>query len=119
MSQPARVVADYVPVYADPIRVQAGDPVAVGGEDLEFPGWRWCTSRDGRAGWVPVELIDFAGAVPTIMRAYSAVELRVIVNEPIVVEESCHGWLLVTNVKGEQGWIPASHVIVEVDLRGC
>jgi SH3-like domain-containing protein len=105
-----RVTADYRPVYDDPIQLLAGDALSVGGEDEEFPGWRWCRGRDGREGWVPVELIDSSGATATITEHYSAAELAVHVGESLAVERSFHQWLLVSRPNGERGWIPASHV---------
>ena len=101
-----RVIADYEPMYADPIRVHAGEPISVSREDDEFPGWRWCASGDGREGWVPIELIETSGDRSRIIQTYSAIELAVRAGEDVVVHDSRHQWLFVSNSKGEQGWIP-------------
>src|ERR1041385_7278072 len=41
----ARVIADHHAEYPDPIRVAAAEPVQVGREAPEFPGWKWYCSR--------------------------------------------------------------------------
>ena len=48
-----RVVADYQAAYPEPIVVRAGEGLVVGQEDLEYPGWIWCTDGSGKGGWVP------------------------------------------------------------------
>jgi len=45
-----------------------------------------------------------------ILQDYSARELQVQAGEDVVVEDARHGWVLVRNVKGERGWIPADRV---------
>ena len=50
MRQPGhkvRVTLAYEVQYPDPLRVSAGDPVSVGREDPEFPGWKWCKGPEG------------------------------------------------------------------------
>ncbi|HMK30084.1 MAG TPA: SH3 domain-containing protein [Terriglobales bacterium] len=104
----ARIITEYQPQYSDPIEVVAGETMLVGDEDKEFPGWRWCRARDGRAGWLPVELILAAEAEFRVLEDYSARELSVKPGEEVTVQEARHGWLLVRNAQGERGWIPSS-----------
>jgi len=106
----ARIITEYQPQYSDPIEVVAGETMLVGDEDKEFPGWRWCRARDGRAGWLPVELILAAEAEFRVLEDYSARELSVKPGEEVTVQEARHGWLLVRNAQGERGWIPSSAV---------
>ena len=125
-----RVTRPYQIQYPDPLRVAAGDRVSVGNQQREFPGWKWCKAVDGRAGWVPVELLldDSADASATtgsaaaataavstapeaiLLRDYSAAELAVQPGEEVMIEDARHGWLLVRNARGEGGWIPQSHI---------
>ncbi len=95
--------------YPNPIRVAAGARVRVGREDAEFPGWKWCEASDGRAGWVPVELLSENGEEATVLEDYSAQELSVPPGEEVTVHAARHQWLWVRNISGERGWIPASH----------
>ena len=84
--------------------------IHVGREDPEFPGWKWCTARDGRSGWVPIELLSGTGPEANTIQDYSAQELNVTLGEELIIEDARHAWLLVRNTKNERGWIPASHV---------
>jgi uncharacterized protein YgiM (DUF1202 family) len=105
-----RVTFPYQVQYANPITIIKGERLNVGRADDQFPGWRWCTARDGREGWVPTELLSHEGTESTILQDYSARELEVHTGEVVVVEDDRHGWLLVRNVNGEKGWIPANRV---------
>jgi len=108
-----RVVRDYVPQYAAPISVARGAQVVVHHEDIDFPGWWWCTASDGRSGWVPCELLEppvQAEARARLVDDYSATELAVMEGETVTMLEARRGWLSVRNERGARGWIPASHV---------
>ena len=48
-----RALRDHAPENPDALAVRAGDRLHVGHADDANPGWRWCTTADGRAGWVP------------------------------------------------------------------
>ena len=109
MLQRARILREYTPQYADPLCVAAGEKLAVGPEDAEFPGWRWCRASDGREGWVPIELLSGQGREAFVLDDYSARELAVGCGEEVNIEEARHEWLLVRNEAGERGWIPACH----------
>lgn len=107
----ARIIREYRIQYTDPLCVVAGEKVAVGREDNEFPGWKWCRASSGHEGWVPVELLSDATATETtVLRDYSSRELAVQPGEQVTIEDGRHEWLLVRNTRGERGWIPASHV---------
>jgi uncharacterized protein YgiM (DUF1202 family) len=95
--------------YSDPLAVAAGEKVIVGREDNEFPGWKWCKASNGREGWIPIELLSDEGAEAIVLSDYSARELAVQAGEEVTIEDMRHGWLLVRNLQGECGWIPASH----------
>jgi len=104
----ARVKLEHKIQYNDPLEITFGQRVIVGPEDNEFPGWKWCRSADGRAGWVPVEFLSIVGtsSEAIVLDDYSARELAVLPGEEVVVEEARHHWLLVRNANGQRGWIP-------------
>jgi uncharacterized protein YgiM (DUF1202 family) len=108
--QKMRITRPYEVQYADPITAHAGESLTIRRADDEFPGWRWCRALDGREGWVPVELLSSEEPETVILQDYSARELQVQAGEDVVVEDARHGWVLVRNVKGERGWIPADRV---------
>ena len=104
---------NYSPQYPDPISVPAGTIVYIDRDDSDNPGWWWCIAPDGRAGWVPAELLD---PVPTantralVRLQYSARELPLNRGEQLVVEVEYAGWLYVRNDAGMRGWVPVTHV---------
>jgi hypothetical protein len=106
------MTADHEPTYPDPITMRAGDVLQLGQRDDEYPGWIWCTARDGRAGWVPAAYLDVAGDAGVARRDYRAVELRAGAGEVVVVSAEESGWAWVVNARGEAGWVPATKLTV-------
>jgi len=107
MGKTVHVRRGYQIRYSDPITVRAGESLTVGKVDDDSPGWRWCEAADGRQGWVPVEFLSTEEPQATIVKDYSARELQVVPGEEVTIADTRHGWLLVRNVKGDCGWIPA------------
>jgi hypothetical protein len=108
-----RVVRHHTPIYADPILVRAGDRLAVGREDDEFPGWVWCTAPDGREGWTPLAILRREGPEAVARRDYSAAELEVRRGQRVEVLEELSGWLRVLDADGDEGWVPVECVAPE------
>src|SRR5689334_8125273 len=105
---------DYVAQYADPITVTLGTEVRVERDDPEFPGWWWCVAPDGRAGWVPAELLappPAPGGASCLMADYTARELTIRRGTSLMVLEERAGWLFVQAPDGTAGWVPRSHVM--------
>jgi hypothetical protein len=107
------------------IRLRAGDVVAVGRRDERWTDWVWCTTPDGRAGWVPeaflcteparcisgAPAVDLSGTgspqrLATALRDYDASELTVQTGETVDVLEEVSGWLLCRH-GADVGWVPA------------
>jgi SH3-like domain-containing protein len=103
-----RVVREYAAQYPDPITVRAGDRVLVGADDPEFPGWRWCTGPDRRAGWVPERFLRREGDEAVMLRDYTATELSVRAGADVTIGEAVSGWVWVTDADGRAGWVPES-----------
>lgn len=101
-----RIAQDYSTQYPNPITVRVGDRVEVGRDDPEYPGWRWCTGPDGRAGWVPEDLLQLDGTGAIMRRDYTARELDVRAGMDVVLGEAMHGWVWATATDGRSGWIP-------------
>lgn len=106
----ARIRQQYQSEYPNPIQVKAGERVEVGEEDEDWPGWRWCRAKEGREGWVPIELLSEDRPLAVSLADYSANELAVEAGEEVEIEETRHGWARVRNARGEVGWIPESHI---------
>jgi hypothetical protein len=101
-----RVMREYSAQYPDPITVRAGDRVAVGADDPAFPGWRWCTGPDRRAGWVPEQFLQAQDQEAVMLRDYTARELSVRAGAEVIVGEAISGWVWATDADGRAGWIP-------------
>lgn len=108
--QVVRVVLAYEACYPDPLTVSAGELVHVGRRDEEWPGYVWCTTREGKAGWVPEGYLEQDGSTGRLRCDYSARELSVRPGELLTVEVEESGWLWARNPAGERGWVPARHV---------
>lgn len=108
MTEQYRAIAAYTRLYPDPIAVRAGEPIAVGREDDEYPGWIWCTDKRGRSGWVPLTIVDRQAGVAR--QDYSALELSVEPGELLTVEQEESGWALCRNAAGERGWVPLANL---------
>jgi SH3-like domain-containing protein len=107
------VVRDYVAQYPDPIAVARGAEVLVERDDREFPGWWWCRAADGRAGWVPAELLSSPPAPGTsaqVVADYSARELTVRAGMYLEVLDERAQWIFARTPGAATGWLPASHV---------
>jgi hypothetical protein len=87
--------------------------VRVGHQDNEFEGWWWCTGPDGRAGWMPAEILERRGETAEATEDYSANELSVRMGQRVAVVRALHGWVRVRNETGEEGWIPLACIDFE------
>ena len=115
-----KVTTSYKSPYPDPIKLRAGDTVAVFQKDTEWPGWLWCRSTIGKEGWVPEKYLRKIGNASPVTSArqmstsdayqaardYDATELTVAKDELIelIYEESGWGWC--RNKNGIEGWVP-------------
>ena len=103
-----RVISGYTRVYEDPVAFRAGEPITLGREDDEYPGWIWCTDSRGRSGWVPLTIVDREAAVAR--QDYSALELSVEPGALLMIEQEESGWALCRNASGERGWVPLANL---------
>ncbi len=99
--------------YPDPIRGAAGDRLALGRRDDEYPGWVWATAADGRAGWVPENWLQVEGEQGILQRDYTAAELPMAPGDVVSGSLELNGWLWARNAAGEQGWVPMDCLSIE------
>lgn len=110
----ARVIADYMVQYADPISVRAGETFTLTGREDLWQGhrWLWGVAADGRAGWVPAAWVERQGGQGVCRRAYAARELGVSAGASVTVLEAASGWLWCADDQGRTGWVPAENLAV-------
>ena len=106
----AVVIADYTTPYNDPIVLRKGESVTTGKTDDEFPGWIWCTSLEGKSGWVPETILEADNNNTRAARDYTARELNVRVEDRLTVFEEESGWYWCSTQSGELGWVPVKNV---------
>jgi hypothetical protein len=97
--------------YSDPIRGAAGDRLALGRRDDEFPGWVWATTADGREGWVPEAWLRVEGESGVLLRDYTAAELPLEPGDVVSGELVESGWLWATDATGQEGWVPLDYLV--------
>jgi hypothetical protein len=105
-----RVVSEYRSAYPEPFVVLPGEELTAGEKDSEWPGWVWCTNRDGESRWVPEAYVQRQGQICIALRAYDATELTVRAGEDLIAGEEASGWIWCTNREGQSGWVPAEHL---------
>jgi hypothetical protein len=105
-----RAVKPWAVHYSDPITGAAGDRLALGRRDDEYPGWIWATAADGRAGWVPESWLRVEGESGVLLRDYTAAELPLEPGDVVRGETLESGWLWAANKAGEWGWVPVDHL---------
>jgi hypothetical protein len=105
-----RVVEEYRAAYEDPITLKAGEKLRFERRESEWPGWIWCYSPSGRAGWVPESWLTLEGGACTALRDYSGAELSVEPGEEVIGSLVESGWVWVSSGTGRAGWVPLSHL---------
>ncbi len=101
-----RVNLAYQKAYADPIRMQAGEALSIGDKETEWPGWIWCTGRNGKSGWVPAKYVERQDHTGIALYDYDATELSVSAGQMLSLGQEESGWVWCTNQEGQSGWVP-------------
>ncbi len=97
--------------YPDFLVAKSGDHVLLGKADEEYPGWIWCTGKDGKSGWAPESYLacDEQTRTGRFLRDYSAVELDIQPGDRLIIHIVENEWAWGSNQEGRSGWIPLSH----------
>jgi hypothetical protein len=90
-----RVTGNYQSCFPNPIRVIAGEEIAIDyDKKTDTAGWIWCTSREGKSGWVPVAYVEQRGTQGSMKCDYDAYELSVHIGEQLKVQKNGKRFLL-------------------------
>ena len=100
------VILDYHSAYPDPLILKAGEILKVEERKCEYGEWLWCTTREGKSGWVPEPYLKRQGDSGELLYDYDATELTVKAGEEVIAGEKACDWLWCTNNEGKKGWVP-------------
>jgi SH3 domain len=104
---PVRVITPHARDHIHNISFRAGDDLAVGHRNQQYPAYVWCATEDGQHGWVPERFIEITGDAEAVALCdYSAAHLTVVKDEVLDVLDEVGGWLLCRNAAGSEGWVP-------------
>lgn len=94
--------------YADPIRLNAGEPVYLTGRQDNWDGhiWLWARSAAGQEGWIPDSIVGQRETGLFAREDYSAAELSCQAGQVIAGEKETHGWVYCRSADGSVGWVP-------------
>jgi len=101
-----RVISDYKSPYTEPLKIRKGEVLQIRNKESKWSGWVWCMNKDGKERWVPRNYIDPQGNSGIMLQDYEATELTVFIGDELVIEKEESGWVWVSNVEGNKGWIP-------------
>jgi len=102
-----RVRADHTVPDRAPHRFEAGDTVALGKRDTEWPAFVFVTARDG-SGWVPFRHVDTTSSPPRMRTAYDTQEIPASEGEVVHLlrDDPESGWVWCRKTDGREGWLP-------------
>jgi len=108
MSHTLRASADYAVIDRAPLALRIGQDVRVGRKDVDWPGWVWVTTEDGRGSYVPEDiLIPVNADTARVQQAFQAHDLSVKKSDQVTSLREVKGWHWCQDAAGNEGWLPA------------
>ena len=108
-----RAIRAHVIPDRPPVRVAAGERVAVGECDTTWPAFAFVTTTVG-SGWVPARYISYDTSTGNgvMLEPYDTTELATVAGEvlTVVTADELSGWTWVRNTAGLEGWVPDSSI---------
>ena len=105
-----KVIKPYLSAYPNPIKIKMGELVTINDKKSEWPGWTWCTDKNGKSGWIPDCYVRKEGSKSIALLDYEATELTVETGEILKIKKEECGWFWCINQRGVEGWIPSENV---------
>jgi hypothetical protein len=88
------------------LEIKKGDRLGLQRRPTSWPGWVWCTSKEGKAAWVPESWVLIDRHTCTALRDYRSVELALRAGEEVVGDLTEGGWVWARDGRGNSGWVP-------------
>jgi len=110
VNQTVRVIKEHTTDFADPLILKTGDLLMAERKKTDWPGWIWCTDKNGKGGWIPECYLKIEGNTGRMLRDYDATELTARPGDKLNVLDEESGWLWCLTEQGRKGWIPKENV---------
>ena len=93
----------------EPIRLDTGDEVTVGGRDTRWPAFVFVTGPSGE-GWVPSRHLSAEAGTAVVITPYDTTELELATGEEVDILErdDTSGWWWCRRIDGAEGWVPVA-----------
>jgi hypothetical protein len=98
---------EYHPEPGDVLRGLAGDELTCERRPTSYPGWVWCTDRDGAKAWVPEAYLSMEEEAAHLVRDYLSRELDLAPGDRVDLLEIESGWAWVRHPRLGLGWVPS------------
>lgn len=105
-----RVIEDYKSPYTELLLIRKGETLSIREKESEWPGWIWCTNKEGISRWVPENYLEIQGTTGKAKQDYNATELNVKTGDELIIKEEAAEWFWVVNQQGKRGWVPIRNV---------
>lgn len=98
--------ADYEEHDSRALHLAQGDVVTAGAEDRAWPGWIWVGDGDGRAGYVPADILrPLDDGRFAAMKRFDPTVLTIRRHDRLHSLHQIHGWHWCRNDLGDEGWV--------------
>jgi hypothetical protein len=103
----ARASRAFLTSDTNPLKLKAGDAIAIGHRDGVWSSYVWGSDGRGHAAWVPEEFVERRGEREAVLlRDYDSSELTVVRGDEFEVLDEAGGWCLCRARSGATGWVP-------------
>jgi hypothetical protein len=107
------VTTDYASAFSDPVKINDGEALLLRRRETVWDGWLWCTTEEGKSGWIPESFVDTAGDTGKANRDYDATELTVLAGDELDILDEESGWAWCRNSLGTFGWVPLDNLKIQ------
>jgi hypothetical protein len=104
------VIKAHTTDFPNPLILKAGDILKTEPKKTEWPGWVWCTEKDGNSGWIPANYLEIENNTARMRCDYNATELTAQIGDILNVLDEESSWYWCVTPRGSKGWIPKDNV---------
>jgi uncharacterized protein YgiM (DUF1202 family) len=113
INRKGKVITNYTSAFSDPLKIRNGEELLLRRKETVWDGWLWCTTDEGKSGWIPESFVDTTGDLGTANRDYDATELTVMVGDELEILEEASSWVWCRDTTGTLGWVPLDNLEIQ------